>query len=236
MNRSLKMPFAMALGAALCVFGTLRANATLLTFDLNVNFETVNAGGDVIVAITEAATAGNVTITVTNNTEGFLNDLYLNYTPNGNLAGATVLNFDDTLGIVTQPTIHWNALQGFAIDFGYQTANGTGRFNPGEAVSFELDATAALTVLGFNNLGGTPKGDDYYAAAHISAIPATGICTAGGAKIGDANGGNVAGGGNVTSCDDDGGGGGGSVPEPNTVALAGLGLLSLAFLRRRQRV
>ena len=226
-----------AMPLAMGIYGS--ALGTLITFDLNVNFGTVNAGGDVIVTITEDSAANvddGVHITVTNNTAGDLSDLFLNYDPPSDLATAVVKNFDDGSGNVTQPSVSFNGLQGFAIDFGYQTANNNaGRFGPGESVSFDLDANLALLVASFNELGGNPTGEDYYAAAHIISVPAVGTCTAGSAKVGDANGGNVAGGGNVTSCDDGGGGGGGSVPEPQTVALVGLGLLSLAFLRRRQR-
>ena len=213
----------------------LRAEADVVTFDLNYNFGTVNAGGDVVVTITDAG--GNVTIGVKNNSAGFISDLYLNYNPSSDLAGATILNFSDVSSDVAQPSVHLNGLQGFAIDFSYQTANNNpGRFGPGEAVTFDLDAIGALTAAGFDNLGGGPTGDDYYAAAHIIAVTATESCVAGSAKVGDVNGGNVAGGGNVTSCDVPVVFLTNVVPEPQTLALVGLGLASLVASRRRKLI
>lgn len=208
------------------------AGATVLDFDLNYNFGTVDAGGDVLVSITEAATAGDVAITVTNHTLGFLNDLSLNYSPSSDIANATIYGFDVTVGTVGEPSVQYNALQGFAIDFGYVVANNANRFNPGESVTFDLTATGDLLVNSFNVLGGHPTGEHYYAAAHVNDVTVSGACGGGSAKVGDTNGGNVAGGGNLQDCG--GGGTSGSVPEPQTLALIGIALLCIIAVGARR--
>src|SRR5262245_12653543 len=118
MKRKLK-PFLAAISAVLLASTVaLRAEAGVVTFDLNYSFGAVNPQGDVIVTITDAN--GNVSISVTNNTAGFISDLFLNYNPNSALAGAMITGFDDGANDVSQPTVNFNALQGFAIAFGYQ--------------------------------------------------------------------------------------------------------------------
>jgi len=59
MKQSLNRPVAFTLAALLASAIALRAEAGVV-FDLNYNFGTVNAGGDVIVEITDGAD-GNVT-------------------------------------------------------------------------------------------------------------------------------------------------------------------------------
>jgi hypothetical protein len=229
----MKTPVALSLAALLACALSVPAKAGIVSFDLNYNFGAVNAGGDVIVTIADAG--GNVSITVTNNSAGYVKDLLLNYNPNADLAGATIANYSDGSFDVSQPSVSYSALQGFAIDFGFQSANNNaGRFGPGESVTFDLDATAALAASGFNHLGGDPAGDDYYAAAHVIDVTAIGNCIGGSAKIGDTNGGYVGGGGNVTSCDERPIPPQVSVPEPATLAMLGLGLAALGSSRRRK--
>ena len=160
MKQSLNRPVAFTLAALLASAIALRAEAGVV-FDLNYNFGTVNAGGDVIVEITDGADGNDVTIAVTNNSAGFISDLFLNYSPNADLAGATITSFNDGSFDVAKPSVHFNGLQGFAIKFGFQTANNNpGRFGPGEEVTFILDATACacrhrIQLLGRESHGST---------------------------------------------------------------------------------
>jgi hypothetical protein len=51
MQRSMKAPLALSLAALLASVVVLRADAAMVNFDLNYNFGTVNAGGDVLVTL-----------------------------------------------------------------------------------------------------------------------------------------------------------------------------------------
>jgi len=218
------------LSLLLLLAGT-NAQATLLSFDLNHNYGTVDAGGNVAVTITEAATAGDVHIAISNFTLGFLNEIYFNYAPNTDIAGGTVYNFLATNGVVGNPSVTYNALQGFAIAFDFPNSPGT-NFTNGESVSFDLSGSADLVVNGFNSLGNGPVGDDYYVSAHINSVNGSGRCESGSAKIGDSNGANISGGELSYSCattvrTND-------VPEPTTGLLVALGLAGFAYSRRNQ--
>lgn len=243
MNLSAKPARALAFCALLTAGIAPNADALPLTFDLDT-YANGNAGGEVVVTISEAATAGDVRIEVTNNTQGFVSDLFLNYGGGSTaLAGATV-NVQQTSGgdgVVAAPTVQFNGLQGFAIDFGFQTANNNpGRFGPGESITFVLDAPAALDAGLFDALGGKPFGDDYFAAVHLNSMVASGDCVPGTARLGDDNGANIPGTQGAGSCAPASAGGEVSptsavgVPEPHTLALAGLGVLGLVLMRRRR--
>ena len=220
----------LAAAFAAAVLASAPAAANTVLFDLNFNFGTVSAQGDVTVSVSDAGN-GNVNVTVHNGTAGFLNDLFLNYSPSSDLATAAITNFSG--GSITQPSIQFNGAQGFAIIFDFQNANNDpGRFLSGDTVSFTIDANVDLLADNFNTLGGGPVGDDYYAVAHINAIPATGNCPGGSGKVGDRNGGNVA------------GGGGSSTdvcvplqqaPEPGSLALVGIAFSGLGLVRARRR-
>lgn len=229
---------AVTLGALLTMSVALRTDAALLKFDLD-SYGLGNAGGNVVVTVEDAS--GDVKISMTNNTEGFITDLFLNYGTVGGLAGATVKDFDGGSDDVTPPTVRFNGLQGFAIDLAFQTGNNTpGRFGPHESVTFFLDATNGLTAAQFDQTGKGPFGDDFHAAVHVNGN-ARGNCTEGTSRLGDANGANISGNSGVTPCEIPSTGGGPvdvssvSVPEPHTFALMGLGILGVMLSRRGRR-
>src|SRR4051812_28055323 len=104
-NTSLKML------AVATLFGMSSAQASLLTFDLNTNYGSGSAGGDVLVTITEAVTAGGVHFNITNLALGFLNEIYFNYSPNADIASGIISNFAATNGFVGTPSVQYNGAQ-----------------------------------------------------------------------------------------------------------------------------
>ena len=175
-----------------------------------------NLSGTVKVDLTQAV--GDVHLVITNNTNGFIDELGLFYT--GGLPANTIIAaFSALTGTVAQPTLSFgptqndNSGQSLNVGFDYQNSNqGGGRFEAGEAVQFNLDsATANIFANLFTNLG----------FAHIQAI---------------APGGNSA---KITACvapdaNCDGIPDIPDVPEPTVMALLGLGLFSAGFARRRK--
>lgn len=216
---------------AALLLAAANAGATVLTFDLNHNYGSVDAGGNVLVTMTEASTAGDVKISITNNTLGFLNKIHFNYFPSTAVADATFYNFSYSGGFVAAPTMSYTTLQGFAFALAFPNAAST-RFDKGETVSFDLTTSADLLVNGFNTLGGRTVGDDYYVGVHINSVAAHGSCGTGSAKLGDANGGNIGGDSLIYDCADPGVGIS-RIPEPATTLLMALGIAGFSLLRRK---
>ncbi|AMY12921.1 PEP-CTERM motif [Luteitalea pratensis] len=176
--------------------------------------------GSVRVDLTQWS-ADQTRLVITNNTNGFIDELGLFYT--GGLPANTIIAaFSALTGTVAQPSLSFaptqndNSGQALNVGFDYQNSNqGGGRFEAGEAVQFNLDsATANINILAnlFTNLG----------FAHIQAIAPGG----GSAKITacvapDANCDNI------PDTPD--------VPEPTVMALLGLGLFSAGLARRRKQ-
>jgi len=212
--------------AALALLGSLGAgsNAQAVTITLGACYTggCSDLVGTIAIEITADTLAqnsgvGDVKFVITNNTNGFIDELGVRYT-GGLPAGTAIENFTVPVGNVSLPSLSFgptqndNSNQSLNLGFDYQNSNsGGGRFNAGEQVQFFLDSESAdILVALFANAG----------FAHVQGLPgnpSSARITA--CQAPDAN------------CD---GQPPVPVPEPTTLALFGLGLLGAGFARRRR--
>jgi len=220
---------AFSLFSLVAVLGFSAPSAHALTINVADCFSNTGCNvitGNVVVNITNAADVppmdiGRVFVEITNNTNGFLGELSLFYA--GGLPNPTSIeNFQSVIGSVAAPTISYGAPNGTGsgltqtlnFSFDYSTSNaggGVDRFQPGEKISFYLDAAPNLTASAFTNA----------AYMHVQGLP-----------------GNVSA--KLQACvegstDPDCNPRDRDVPEPTSMALLGVGLLGAGVVARRKR-